>query len=273
MSCLQAEQLKIAKEGVLAFFHSVHQSCQHALRPDPGFGPRPALPQGVRTGLLSRRHCHRLLFPGSSLHASTFLPPFAPRALPRFIAPMRALTSAVPASPTRALTRLRISMLRLPGLKTIPSPTTFTPCPCRRLHTTPIAAGFPITRQTRRIPGVVVDRVWISPLPSRLTGRLGRNGFALLRTGRSPPVASHLMRSSIPCRAVEAVTFRYRAESDSLKRTSTSLTKQTHTRTRLCFSITFAAPIAHVMLKHNLRLLCPTPRASAWVNRAVSGRG
>ena len=239
MSCLQAEQLKIAKEGVLAFFHSVHQSCQHALRPDPGFGPRPALPQGVRSGLLSRRHCHRLFFLGSSHHASTFLPPFAPRALPRFDARMRALTSAVPASPTRALTRLRISVLRLPGLKTIPSPTTFTPCPCRRLHTTPIAAGFPISGPLRKIfQDTAADRVWVSPLPSRLTGRLGRNGFALLRTGRSPPVASHLMRSSIPCRAVEAVTFRYRAESDSLKRTSTSLTKQTHTRTRLCFSIT-----------------------------------
>jgi len=30
-----------------------------------------------------------------------------------------------------------------------------------------------------------------SPLPSRLADRPSRNGFALLRTARSPPVASH----------------------------------------------------------------------------------
>jgi len=199
MSCLQAEQLKSAKEGILASFHAVHQRCQHAVRPNPRFGPRPVLPDGDCSGLLSLRHFRRFVFPGSSHSASTFLPPFAPRELPRFVARMRALTSAVPSSPTNALTSLRLSVFQLSGLPTIPSPTTLSPFPNRQLHTTPTAAGFR-KAAPQKTDQVVRDRhdfaVWVSPLASRLTSGLGRNGFALLRTGRSPPVASHLGRSS-----------------------------------------------------------------------------
>jgi len=187
------------------------------------------------SGLLSHRHCRRLAFGEFGHSASTFLPPFAPRALPRFNAPMRALTSAAPSSPTNALTSLRLSMLRLSGLRTIPSPTTVLPCPYRQLHTTPTAAGFRWTApwQTFQVESYRHrPAVWISPFPSWLTDGLGRNGFALLRTGRSPPVASHIEWSSNPCRATVAVTFRFRPESVYLKRTHTSLTKQLHTRTR-----------------------------------------
>ena len=43
--------------------------------------------------LLSRfRHCRGLLFLRSVFHASTFLPPLAPRALPRFFATTEALS-------------------------------------------------------------------------------------------------------------------------------------------------------------------------------------
>ena len=111
--------------------------------------------------MLSLRHSRRSCFPGSWHSTSTFLPPFAPRELPRFNARMRALTSAALSSPTNALTSLRISMLRLPGLPTIPSPTTVTPCPYRQLHTTPTATGFHKTApwsareqaSTRLLPG------------------------------------------------------------------------------------------------------------------------
>ena len=145
-------------------------------------------------------------------------PAFAPRELPRFSARMRVLTSAAPSSPPNALTGLRLSVPTLSGLPTIPSPTTVSPFPCRQSHTTPTATGFPraAPRQTDQVGSDRHDsEVWISPFPSRLTGGLGRNGFVLLRTGRSPPVASHLERSSHPCRAADAVTFRFRPERDS----------------------------------------------------------
>jgi hypothetical protein len=234
MSCLQAKQLTFAKEGVGASFHAVFQRCQHVVGPHPGLRPRPAVLDRSLSDLLSLRHSRRSCFPGSCHSTSTFLPPFAPRELPRFNAPMRALTSAAPSSPTNALTSLRLSVLRLPGLRTIPSPTTVTPCPCRQLHTTPTATGFHKTAPWQTFQ-VESDRhrpaVRVSPFPSGLTDGLGRNGFALLRTGRSPPVASHIEWSSHPCRATVAVTFRFRPESVYLKRTHTSLTKQLHTRT------------------------------------------
>ena len=49
------------------------------------------------------QHCRRCRFRGSSHHASTFLRPLAPRALPRFVATTDALTSPWPA--LRALDR------------------------------------------------------------------------------------------------------------------------------------------------------------------------
>jgi len=167
--------------------------------------------------------------------ASTFLPPFAPRALPRFNAPMRALTSAAPSSPTNALTSLRLSVLRLSGLADHSVPNHRT-----ALLLSPVAHYPYCGRLLQSCPQADPSRsrafgrdfaVWTSPLASRLASGLGRNGFALLRTGHSPPVASHPKRSSHPCRAVDAVTFGYRPESDYLERTFTSQTKQLHTRT------------------------------------------
>ena len=233
MSCFQAEQLTFAKEGVPSF-HSVNQSCQHAVCPNPRFGPRPVIPDRGLSGLLSQRHCRRCVFPGSSHAASTFLPPFAPRELPRFIARTRALSSAAPSSQTNALTGLRISMLTLSGLLTIPSPTTLQPCSCHQLHTTPTVTGFHKAApwQTDQVESYRHHfAVWVSPLPSRLTSGLGRNGFALLRTGRSPPVASHLERSSNHAAPPTHLLSDSGRRVSYLKRTYTSLTKQLHTRT------------------------------------------
>src|ERR1019366_5941673 len=74
-------------------FHSVFQSCQHAIRPDRCFRPRPA--GANSSGLFSLlRHCRRLMLHKSFLHASTFLRPLAPCPLRHFAATMDALTPA-----------------------------------------------------------------------------------------------------------------------------------------------------------------------------------
>src|SRR5437667_10844712 len=67
------------------------QGCQHAFCPDLSFHPSPA---GMVLSVLwsPLGHCRRCLFLCSVFHASTFLPPLAPRALPRFLATTKALS-------------------------------------------------------------------------------------------------------------------------------------------------------------------------------------
>src|SRR5690606_26905690 len=143
-------------------------------RPDPGFGPCPVVPDAGLSDLLSLRHCRRCVFSGFCHFASTHLPPFAPRELPRFLARMRALTSAVLSSPTIALLDLRISLLTLPALPTIPSPTTFRLCPCCQLHTTPTATGLARCRPPRNVLRVAsATAVRASPFARTLAGELG----------------------------------------------------------------------------------------------------
>jgi len=128
--------------------------------------------------------------------SSTFLHPFAQPALPGFIARMGALT------PVRRVLRLieqerptasqQVSLFISPDLPTIPPSTTVLPFPFRRFVTLPQRERLP-----RLSPGLTLGRrdcrraVWGSPFTSRLPDRLGRNRFVILRTGRSPPVASH----------------------------------------------------------------------------------
>jgi len=155
----------------------------------------------VQTVVLSR---HRQSCYGTSLveyHvASTFLHPFAPPALPGFLATMGALTPGW--SALRAL--IRDNELRpgvRPGLPlylafdlpTIPSSTTVLPFP-RRGFGTLLQPDEP----PHLSPGQILADRWErrravvgSPLASRLPDRLGRIRFVILRTGRSPPVALH----------------------------------------------------------------------------------
>ena len=72
-------------------FNPRFQGCQHALCPGLSFHP---CPSGTDLSVLwsPLGHCRRCLFLGSVFHASTFLPPFAPRALPRFGALTKALS-------------------------------------------------------------------------------------------------------------------------------------------------------------------------------------
>jgi hypothetical protein len=88
-------------------FHPLFEGLQHPIRPYRAFHP---LPSGSSfSGLLSpRRHCRRLAFARYGLHRSTFLPPLAPRALPRFCATMEALT------PARPVLRLLLQIERRP---------------------------------------------------------------------------------------------------------------------------------------------------------------
>src|SRR3990170_7740872 len=77
-----------------ASFHSLFESLQHALRPDRPFHPGP-LPRPRLSCLLSlSQHFRRSFFVTAGLHPSTFLHPFAPQALPCFLATMGAVTPA-----------------------------------------------------------------------------------------------------------------------------------------------------------------------------------
>jgi hypothetical protein len=146
----------------------------------------------------------------SQLLASTFLHPFAPRALPRFHATMGALTPARGA--LRALYKRnehpprpghRSPWLTRHELPCIPSPTTsrarssLSCCPpsvigFRTLvsdRLTLCSVGVSLT--SRRPRALARVPVWTSPLMRRLVATYGRNVFALLRTASSPPVAPH----------------------------------------------------------------------------------
>ena len=77
-------------------FHPLFKGLQHPIRPYRAFHPVPWPGTGV-SGLLSpHRHWRWFTFARYGLHRSTFLPPLAPRALPRFLATMEALTPARP---------------------------------------------------------------------------------------------------------------------------------------------------------------------------------
>jgi len=123
---------------------------------------------------------------GSS--ASTSLPPFAPRPLRRFITTMKALTPVRVSHSHRSPCFTHIAFL------TIPSPTTWRPLPL--LYTCYLvlsATGFlalgplPVVSGAGRRQSRFRLRHRIAGSPDTH----GRNGFVILRTGRSPPVASH----------------------------------------------------------------------------------
>ena len=177
--------------------HALLGRRQHALRPDRPFGPRPS---GQDLSVASSRHRHwrRSSFGQSVRHASTFLHPFARRALPRVFAPMGALT------PVR-------SALRPPrGMNTALSPDR-SPCFTSRAFA---AIPPPLTRRStvvafardpseRRLPRVFAGprlHHWLagSPVPS------GRIEFVILRTGRSPSDALHLLSRERSFRRLQA---------------------------------------------------------------------
>ncbi len=80
--------------------HPLFEGRQHAVGPDPQFSPEPLRSAPGRSVVVSsREHSLRFAFCVLVHPTSTFLDPFAPRALPRFPAPMGPLTPAGPLPP------------------------------------------------------------------------------------------------------------------------------------------------------------------------------
>ena len=77
-------------------FAPFFQGLQHTFRPYRTFHPAPSIRAGFSRLLSLFRHCRGFLLIRHGLHLSTFLRPFAPRALPRFPTTMDALTPARP---------------------------------------------------------------------------------------------------------------------------------------------------------------------------------
>ena len=92
-----------------ASFHPLFEGLQHTLRPYRAFHPVPLAGAGFSCLLSPCGHCRRFAFARYGLHLSTFLPPLAPRALPRFFATMEALT------PARPVLRLLMQIERRPS--------------------------------------------------------------------------------------------------------------------------------------------------------------
>ena len=138
-------------------------------------------------------HYYRWVFRRLERHVSTFLHPFAPPALPGFLATMGALTPGRPA--LRVLLRdNELRLWRRPGLpafchRTVRSfrlqpptvaPTRFWGFPCRAYRTTSLWPPFGGHAS-------VGLRLWQAGSPRRSA----ESSSLALRTNRSPPVAPH----------------------------------------------------------------------------------
>ena len=161
---------------------------------------------------------YRCIFRETDCSTPTFLPPFAPRPLRRFIATMEALT------PVRLFPTYRSPCLTHIAFPTIPSPTTWRPLPSL-YHATCFRSARQISHELFR------SMLSYFPRGSRLRHRMagspdtpGRNGFVILRTGRSPPVASHAASWRLQLQLATGCSV-------DLKRTCTSLTICAHRRT------------------------------------------
>ena len=175
----------------------------------------------LRVAGSDKRHWGRFGFPVSVHSTSTFLHPFAPPALPGFIATMSALT------PVRSALRIQygmmnavlcsaqVSLVRVSSLPSILSPTTqhppavaLTHIPsARRACCGPLPAHTSFSMHDRRL--------WTSPTGCRLARMPGRIEFVILRTARLPPVLPTPPRGN-------AVAFSSRPEYAYLERTCTS---------------------------------------------------
>ena len=175
--------------------NSVFQSRQHALCPDIRFGRLPAeayLSLRSIPGLWpghSFRGCFRMLGHSTSI----FLRPLAPPALPGFRATMDALTPEPPAirpcCPPDPVGGMCGSYHRLEG----PIKVRSSGLPASRdrssKHSVPNHLSVPAVALTHNPSARQAFRA--SPQMRRLADRTGRNGFVILRTALSRPVAFH----------------------------------------------------------------------------------
>ena len=180
-----------------AFSDSVLKSRQHALCPDRGFGPFPAgayLSVQFSPGLVIRHeHSWRLYFQRFGQGASIFLRPLAPPALPGFKATMDALTPEPPAirscCPPDPVEGMYGSYHRLEG----PLKVCGSGLPASRdrssEHSVPNHLTVPAVALTHSPSARQAFRA--SPRERGLADRPCRNGFVILRTALSRPVAFH----------------------------------------------------------------------------------
>ncbi len=167
---------------------------QHPCRPGPGLVPFAAA-SGPSGGFSPERQCRRFLSAGIDHHVSTFLHPFAPPALPGFIATMSALTPArwrdfearsaprrraVPRGPFSTCAAQVSSLHASHPFRSLPSPTTSLP-PMTALTPNPSASWA----SRLRGPGLHLS-IAGSPVSTAESSSLA------LRTAPSPPVAPHL---------------------------------------------------------------------------------
>jgi len=113
---------------------------QHAFDPCPRFGPWVS-PKVLSAGSSPSGHLRRFPVRSHGLHASTFLPPFAPRPLRRFFATMGALT---PQRLTRPLGSPRLPRAAFPPFRLQPP-------------REPLLSLYHATRHRRRFTGFPPD--------------------------------------------------------------------------------------------------------------------
>ena len=168
----------------LASFHPGLQGRQHSIGPDRRFDPVPAGPD-VSTLCRPNGHWRWCSVRGHGQIESTFLHPFAPRALPRLIATMGALTSCrVSRTPDR------ISLLHASHRRTVRPPNT-PRCHCHRFSSHALSvAGSPLLPHEPR-PGGCQSVSGLRQYSAGSPQTPGRIGFVILKTGPSPPVAFH----------------------------------------------------------------------------------
>ena len=151
-----------------------------------------------------------------AMHTSTFLRPFAPRALPRFDATMSALTPArrlfdQPGMNTVLLRAGLFGSWVWPSDHSVPNHHSAFPLTPLCHVTSARQAAVSIPRADHAGRWVRRHTVWGSPLASRLPGRLGRIGFV------SYGLAVHLLLLSTLLRS-NAVTFSCRSVTSTWRR-------------------------------------------------------
>lgn len=143
--CAQREQPVFRKESIgpakakpLSSFDPLFQSRQHTGRPDFRFHPIPSC-AGVSRLFSPVDNDASLSSVLLSIPSSASLRPLAPRPLRRFLATTDAVT------PLPGLFPIEVSLIHVPGLPAILSPTTCV-APASLSHATPQRAGLPPCR-------------------------------------------------------------------------------------------------------------------------------
>ncbi len=156
----------------------------------------------------ARRHWAEEMYAAVHPHSSTFLRPFAPdplqalrRSYGRSDSSPRRLSSAgiIVRRPPPRLLREQVSLICVPDLPTIPSPTTCGRCVSSG-HATPRRIGPRLLPHELTLNGNSGLRHSLAGSP-RHTGRIE---FLIVRTGRSPPAAPHPVSPRRSCSRLQA---------------------------------------------------------------------